>query len=46
MALSQHLTTQLKDMERLVDAESGAILPLHRTLRAIPDLEVDRVLCM
>ena len=41
MDLSQHLTTQLKAMERLVDAESGAILFHHPTLRGIPDLVVE-----
>ena len=41
MDLSKHLTTQLKFMERLVDAESGAILFRHPTLRCIPDLVVE-----
>jgi hypothetical protein len=41
MDLSQHLTTQLKSMERLVDAETGAILFRHPTLRGIPDLVVE-----
>ncbi|MFM6127771.1 MAG: hypothetical protein ACKPBV_03295 [Sphaerospermopsis kisseleviana] len=41
MDLSQNLTTQLKDMERLVDAETGTILFHHPTLRGIPDLVVD-----
>jgi len=31
MDLSQHLTTQLKGMERLVDAETGTILFHHPT---------------
>jgi len=39
--LSQHLTVQLKGMERLVDAETGAILFRHPTLRGIPDLVVE-----
>ena len=41
MDLSQHLTTQLMEMERLVDAETAAILFRHPTLRGIPDLVVD-----
>ncbi len=41
MDLSQHQTTQLKSMERLVDAETGAILFRHPTLRGIPDLVVE-----
>jgi hypothetical protein len=41
MDLSQHLTTQLKGMERLVDAETGVILFCHPTLRSIPDLVVE-----
>lgn len=41
MDLSQHLTTQIKGMERLVDAETGAILFRHPTLRGIPDLVVE-----
>jgi len=41
MDLSQHLTTQLKGMERLVDAETGAILLRNPTLRGIPDLVVE-----
>ncbi len=41
MDLSQHLTTQLKGMERLVDAQTGAILFRHPTLRGIPDLVVE-----
>jgi hypothetical protein len=32
--LFQHLTTQLKGMKRMVDAETGAILFRHPTLRA------------
>jgi len=41
MDLPQLLTTQLKGMQRLVDAESGAILLRHPTLRGIPDLVVE-----
>jgi hypothetical protein len=41
MDLSQHLTAQLKDMDRLVDSESGAILFRHPTLRGLPDLVVE-----
>jgi hypothetical protein len=41
MDLSQHLTTQLKGMERLVDGETGAILFRHPTLRGLPDLVVE-----
>ena len=41
MDLSQHLTSQLKAMERLVDAETGAILFRHTSLRGIPDLVVE-----
>ena len=41
MDLSQHLTAQLKDMDRLVDGESGAILFRHPTLRGVPDLVVE-----
>jgi hypothetical protein len=41
MDLSQHLTAQLKDMDRLVDGESGAILFRHPTLRGLPDLVVE-----
>lgn len=41
MDLSHHLMTQFKAMERLVDAESGAILFRHPTLRGIPDLVVE-----
>jgi hypothetical protein len=33
--LSQHLTTQLKGMNRQVDAETGAILFRHLTLLGI-----------
>jgi hypothetical protein len=35
------LTTQLAAMERLVDAESGAILFRHPSLRGIPDLVLE-----
>jgi hypothetical protein len=38
MDLSKHMTTHLKSMDRLVDAETGAILFRHLTLRGIPDL--------
>lgn len=41
MDLSEHLTTQLKGMERLVDGETGAILFRHPTLRGLPDLVVE-----
>lgn len=41
MDLSQHQTTQLKGIERLVDTETGAILFRHHTLRGIPDLVVE-----
>jgi len=41
MDLSQHLTAQLKGMDRLVDSESGAILFRHPTLRGLPDLVVE-----
>ncbi|MFM7265576.1 MAG: hypothetical protein ACKOZW_08325 [Cyanobium sp.] len=41
MDLSQHLTAQLKGMDRLVDGESGAILFRHPTLRGLPDLVVE-----
>jgi hypothetical protein len=41
MDLSQHLTAQLKGMERLVDSQSGAILFRHPTLRGLPDLVVE-----
>ena len=41
MDFPQHLTTQLKGMERLVDAETGAILFRHPTLRGIPDLVLE-----
>ncbi len=41
MDRSQQLTLQLKEMERLVDAESGAILFRHPSLRGIPDLVVE-----
>jgi len=41
MDLSQLLTTQLMGMQRLVDAETGAILFRHPTLRGIPDLVIE-----
>lgn len=41
MDLSQHLTSQLRGMERLVDAKTGAILFRHTSLRGIPDLVVE-----
>ena len=41
MDLSQHLTSQLKAMERLVDTDTGAILFRHPSLRGIPDLVVE-----
>ncbi|MFW6732806.1 MAG: hypothetical protein ACODUE_13925 [Synechococcus sp.] len=41
MDLAQHLTTQLKGMERLVDGETGAILFRHPSLRGLPDLVVE-----
>ena len=41
MDLSQHLTAQLKGMDRLVDGETGAILFRHPTLRGLPDLVVE-----
>ena len=41
MDLSQHLTAQLKGMDRLVDGETGAILFRHPTLRGVPDLVVE-----
>lgn len=41
MDRSQHLTAQLKGMDRLVDGESGAILFRHPTLRGLPDLVVE-----
>lgn len=41
MDLSQHLTAQLKGMERLVDSQSGAILFRHPTLLGLPDLVVE-----
>ena len=40
MDLPQQLSHQLKGMERLVDADSGAILFRHPSLRGIPDLVV------
>jgi hypothetical protein len=39
--LFQHLTTQLKGMKRMADAETGAILFRHPTLRSTPDLMVE-----
>ncbi|ABB56091.1 hypothetical protein [Synechococcus elongatus] len=41
MDFSQQLTEQIKGMERLIDAESGAILFRHPSLRGIPDLVVE-----
>ena len=41
MDQSQHLSTQLERMERLVDADSGAILLRHPSLRGIPDLVLE-----
>jgi hypothetical protein len=41
MDLSQHLTAQLKSMDRRVDGETGAILFRHPTLRGVPDLVVE-----
>jgi hypothetical protein len=41
MDLSQHLTAQLKGMDRRVDGETGAILFRHPTLRGVPDLVVE-----
>ena len=41
MDQSQHLSTQLERMERLVDADSGAILFRHPSLRGIPDLVLE-----
>ncbi|MGL6135506.1 MAG: hypothetical protein ACRC1L_15170 [Prochlorococcaceae cyanobacterium] len=38
---AQHLSTQLEGMERLLDADTGAILFRHRTLRCIPDLVLE-----
>jgi hypothetical protein len=40
MGLSQHLTTQLKGTERLVDGETGAILLRNPILRGLPALGV------
>ena len=37
----QQLSLQLKGMERLVDADSGAILFRHPSLRGISDLVVE-----
>jgi hypothetical protein len=37
----QQLSLQLKGMERLVDADRGAILFRHPSLRGIPDLVVE-----
>ena len=41
MAQAQPLTAQLEGTERLVDAESGAILMRHPSLRGIPDLVLE-----
>jgi hypothetical protein len=41
MDLSQQLSLQFKGMEPLLDAESGAILFRHPSLRGIPDLAVE-----
>jgi hypothetical protein len=41
MDLPQQLTAQLKDMERLVDPDTGAILFRHPVLRGIPDLVLE-----
>ena len=41
MDLPQQLSHQLKGMERLIDADSGAILFRHPSLRGIPDLVVE-----
>ena len=41
MDQTQHLSTQLERMERLVDADSGAILLRHPSLRGIPDLVLE-----
>jgi hypothetical protein len=41
MDLPQQLSLQLKGMERLVDADRGAILFRHPNLRGIPDLVVE-----
>jgi hypothetical protein len=41
MDQSQHLSTQLERMERLVDTENGAILFRHPSLRGIPDLVLE-----
>ena len=41
MAQNQLLTAQLQGMERLVDADTGAILMRHPSLRGIPDLVLE-----
>jgi hypothetical protein len=41
MHQSQHLSTQLEGMERLLDADTGAILFRHPTLRGITDLVLE-----
>ena len=41
MDLPQQLSHQLKGMEQLVDADSGAILFRHPSLRGISDLVVE-----
>ncbi|CAK6696263.1 hypothetical protein OGCDGJMD_02005 [Cyanobium usitatum str. Tous] len=41
MDQTQHLSTQLERMERLVDADSDAILFRHPSLRGIPDLVLE-----
>ena len=38
MGQAQLLTAQLEGMERLVDADTGAILMRHHSLKSIPDL--------
>jgi len=39
--LSQQLTAQLSDMERLVDPDTGSILFRQPVLRGLPDLVVE-----
>lgn len=41
MDLSQQLTAQLSDMERLVDPDTGSILFRQPVLRGLPDLVVE-----
>jgi hypothetical protein len=41
MDQTQHLSTQLERMERLVDADSGSILFRHPSPRGIPDLVLE-----